>query len=412
MIRHYMIPGRVELVGKHVDYAGGSSLTCAVDLSIKATATPLKEPVLRLHSTTKGDALVIPIDPQATAPAGHWGAYATAVVRRLARDFPQAQGGVSLSLSTTLPESAGLSSSSALVIATARALVERNCLEEDRTWRAHIPTLTAQAEYFGALETGAAYGPFPGDLGVGVSGGAQDHVAILCAKAGYCGLFGYRPAALNRYVRWPEAYVLAIGVSGVEANKTGNARVLYNRTAHSIRRLLEAWNAQTGNASPCLQAALDTGPDASKQLNTIASGGLEGYSSGYLQGRLAQYREENEVLVPGTAGALETQNFIKLGELVDRSQALAESALCNQVPETMQLQRLARAKGAIAASAFGAGFGGAVWAMTPTDLSVQFLENWRQDYLRHHPEHAAACRFFLTRPSAPLQHMGCGADGT
>ena len=44
------------------------------------------------------------------------------------------------------------------------------------------------------------------------------------------------------------------------------------------------------------------------------------------------------------------------GSLVDRSMALATTALGNQVPETIYLARRARELGAVAASAFGAGF--------------------------------------------------------
>ena len=51
------------------------------------------------------------------------------------------------------------------------------------------------------------------------------------------------------------------------------------------------------------------------------------------------------------------------GDLVDRSQQLAERRLGNQVPETIELARSARELGARAASAFGAGFGGSVWAL-------------------------------------------------
>jgi len=50
----------------------------------------------------------------------------------------------------------------------------------------------------------------------------------------------------------------------------------------------------------------------------------------------------------------------KIGVLIDRSQDGAERLLGNQVPETIALARLARDLGAVAASAFGAGFGGSV----------------------------------------------------
>ncbi len=51
--------------------------------------------------------------------------------------------------------------------------------------------------------------------------------------------------------------------------------------------------------------------------------------------------------------------------MAERSQEAAERWLGNQIPETIALARLARHVGATAASAFGAGFGGSVWALVP-----------------------------------------------
>src|SRR5436190_294739 len=48
--RRYVVPGRVELVGKHVDYAGGRSLTCAIDLALQVDAETMREPVLRVDA--------------------------------------------------------------------------------------------------------------------------------------------------------------------------------------------------------------------------------------------------------------------------------------------------------------------------------------------------------------------------
>jgi len=59
-----------------------------------------------------------------------------------------------------------------------------------------------------------------------------------------------------------------------------------------------------------------------------------------------------------------------LGGLVDRSQELTTTHLRNQVPETIFLAKAAREEGAIAASAFGAGFGGSVWALVPKEGAV------------------------------------------
>ncbi len=390
MHHRYRIPGRIELVGKHVDYAGGRSITCAVDLAITAEARVLAAPVLRVQDSQRPGVVELALNAHCTAPEGHWSVYAAAVVRRLCRDFPGVRTGVDLRLHSTLPESAGLSSSSALVVAVATALVEANGLPATEHWRQAIPTTLARAEYFGAMETGAPFGPFAGDLGVGVRGGAQDPVAILCAQDGHCGVFSYLPATLHEYVPWPAQQVLVVAVSGVEATKTGNARAQYNRVADSMRALASAAGAHT------VAEALAQGGHA--RLEAIAAKGLADFPADYLLPRFQQFREEVDTVVPAVAAALAAGDLEALGRWVDRSQALATAGLRNQVPETLALQRSARELGAAAASAFGAGFGGAVWSMVAADSAEEFRKRWGQQYLAAFPAHTAKFRSFITRP--------------
>ena len=112
--RRYVVPGRVELVGKHVDYAGGRSLTCAVDLAITAHARPLDAPLVRISDRTRrlAASVEVPLAPDVgkTRGAPRWSSYVIAVVRRFARDFPHARRGVEMELSSTLPTSAGVAS--------------------------------------------------------------------------------------------------------------------------------------------------------------------------------------------------------------------------------------------------------------------------------------------------------------
>ena len=412
MLQHFRVPGRIELVGKHVDYAGGRSLTCAVDLAITATARPLAIPVLRVQDSQRAEIVERPLNAACTAPTGHWTAYAAAVTRRLCRDFPEMRTGVDLRLHSTLPESAGLSSSSAFVVAVATALVEANALATTPCWQQAVPTLLARAEYFGAMETGAAFGPFNGDTGVGVRGGAQDHVAILCARADQCGVFRYRPAAAEQYVDWPRDYMLAVAVSGVEATKTGNARARYNRVSDALRELAKAaagGEASNGSGNEGTTAKATVADLLAQggldRLTALASAGLPGFAADYLLPRLEQFCEEVEQVVPSAAAALAARNLDSFGQWVDRSQALAESSLGNQVPETTTLQRLARELGATAASAFGAGFGGAVWAMVPAAEAERFQAHWAERYLAAFPAQAPRFRSFITRPGPGLMAL-------
>src|SRR5437868_12131500 len=83
--RTYVVPGRIELVGKHVDYAGGRSLTCAVDLAITARAKPLDRPVVRVTVSDRRGQVELPLVATAEPSGPPWSSYVAAVVRRFAR---------------------------------------------------------------------------------------------------------------------------------------------------------------------------------------------------------------------------------------------------------------------------------------------------------------------------------------
>ncbi len=68
------------------------------------------------------------------------------------------------------------------------------------------------------------------------------------------------------------------------------------------------------------------------------------------------------------------------------------------MPETVALARLARELGAHAASAFGAGFGGSVWALVDAAGADAFREDWLAAYAARHPVAAARAEAFVTRP--------------
>ena len=91
----------------------------------------------------------------------------------------------------------------------------------------------------------------------------------------------------------------------------------------------------------------------------------------------------------------------------------AERRLKNQVEETVFLARSARECGALAASAFGAGFGGSVWAMVRDAEAVNFENRWRERYLKQYPQHATRAVFFKTAvgPGA-FEIKGADALGT
>ena len=90
-----------------------------------------------------------------------------------------------------------------------------------------------------------------------------------------------------------------------------------------------------------------------------------------------------------------------LGKLVDRSQQLTESHLRNTLEETEWLPRAARRLGCVAASAFGAGFGGSVWALASAEHAAELLRRWEGEYAAAFPARQEHARFFAMSAPGP-----------
>jgi galactokinase len=123
--------------------------------------------------------------------------------------------------------------------------------------------------------------------------------------------------------------------------------------------------------------------------------------------RLDHFTREDRRL-PEAVAAFALGDAGRLGELSAASQADADSLLGNQVIETNDLVAAARATGALAASSFGAGFGGSAWALVPAADADDFGPAWRDAYLAHHPERAGA-RWFAGRPAPGSLEVLTGA---
>ena len=395
----FWVPGRIEVLGKHTDYAGGRSLTCALERGFTVHAERRSDNEVRVRDTKRGDEFRTVLAPNATAPAGSWGSYVAAVTRRLARDFPRARTGADIALSSTLPPDAGLSSSSALVVSIALALIEANELDGSPEFAAALPSRAEVAGYLGAVENGRPFATFAGDEGVGTFGGSEDHTAILCSKAGTLGMSSYAPVKHESNVGLDPALTFVVAVSGVSAPKTRDALARYNRLSLATVALLDIWNRESGRADTTLAAALQSAPDAHERLrDRVVDGASKDFSGDELRRRLDQFAVESGVLVPAGAKAFGAGDVTTLGDVVDRSQQLAETNLGNQVPETIALHRIARSSGAFAASAFGAGFGGSVWALVHAGEANAFSAMWAEEYRRRHPDAAREAVFFASRP--------------
>ncbi len=390
------VPGRVELFGKHTDYAGGRSLLCAVERGFVVRAAPRRDPTVRAIDTRSGEQCVTSLDPGADSDTG-WPHYVATVARRLARNFPHANRGVDLAFHSDLPVAAGMSSSSALMIAVFISLAKSNDLRSSEEFRREISSREELAAYLGCIENGQTFRSFEGDAGVGTFGGSQDHVAIMSSEAGRIVQYAFSPLRREAAYALPPTHTLVIASSGVVAEKTAGAREAYNRAARMVSHVLTEWNRTTGRDDATLADAARVDATAPARLRVLAASSPTSESDGEsLVRRLDQFLLESFELVPAAAAALSDGALPDLGPLSDRSQQAAEVSLGNQISETVALARGARELGATAASAFGAGFGGSVWALVATDEAEEFGRRWRNRYATEFPATGPQAEFFVT----------------
>jgi N-acetylgalactosamine kinase len=237
-------PGRINLMGRHIDHQGGTVNVMAVNREIILVAAPRTDDVVSLANTNgllfseevfRISDLIAQLnwddwqkvvdgprlERMLEAARGDWANYAKAAVLRLQEQFRDRRlRGLDLVVSGDIPMGAGLSSSSALVVATAEAVRVFNRLPVSAQ---RLVSLCGEGEWF-----------------VGTRGGAADHAAIKLSRRGCVTRVGFFPFRVEASERFFPDHDLVVCNSGVYAGKSNEARNVFNAkvTAYHIGR---AW---------------------------------------------------------------------------------------------------------------------------------------------------------------------------
>ncbi len=120
----FRAPGRVNLIGEHTDYNQGFVLPIALHLETRVEARPATGGVLQVHSASRREMKAWAVESiRHREPQHDWSDYVIGVARELIAagfEIPA----LALHIESTIPEGAGLSSSAALEVATALALLQ------------------------------------------------------------------------------------------------------------------------------------------------------------------------------------------------------------------------------------------------------------------------------------------------
>ncbi len=126
----YRAPGRVNLIGEHTDYNLGFVLPIAIDLCCLAAIAPAGHGKLRVYSENLEALREWPVSTIREAePAGDWGDYVLGVAQQLElAGYPVRAADIAIY--STVPVGSGLSSSAAIEVSTALALLGGRAIEK------------------------------------------------------------------------------------------------------------------------------------------------------------------------------------------------------------------------------------------------------------------------------------------
>src|ERR1700744_3439897 len=117
----YFSPGRVNLIGEHIDYNGGLVMPCAIHFGTSLLVSPNEDGVFRFRSLNFEDKLDIPLQNDYSKTGEYWFNYPLGVIEYFLKDGHQL-GGLDMLFYGDIPIGSGLSSSASIEVVMAFAL--------------------------------------------------------------------------------------------------------------------------------------------------------------------------------------------------------------------------------------------------------------------------------------------------
>jgi len=398
-------PGRVNLIGEHTDYNGYPVMPMALDRDIVFAAASGEGTAIELVNENarferRSFAAEFPVIP---FEQGDWGNYVKAAVQGLLEAGLVSKSkavGFQAVIGGTIPESAGLSSSSAMVVAAALAFLAANKAAFDKKVLADV---LGRAERY-----------------VGSEGGGMDQAVSLLAEPGHALRIDFFPLRTEP-VPLPKEITFIVCNSLIRASKSEGVRHAYNRRVIECRlatallakaigqkmgktikatRLSDLAGEQIGFKPAELREIAHqaigeqplTLPTVAQRLELTAE---QVQSEHCMQGDGTPLQEPpdgfriwnryNHVVseaerVGLAVKALMNGDIAEVGALMNQSHASCRDDYEVSCPELDMLVSLGRENGALGSRLTGAGFGGCTVHAVPSDQVTEFLRKMDNSY--------------------------------
>ncbi len=365
-------PGRVNLIGEHVDYNGGRCLPMALEASTYAAASPRTDGRVRVASQQADTVFEAAVADVVPGKVDGWAAYAAGVLWALREDGIDAPG-LDLLVDGRVPQGSGLSSSAALECSVALAAATLAGVPDDAELRRRLVGVCVRTE---------------GEM-AGAPTGGMDQTVSLMAEAGHALLIDFHDFSLEQ-VPWTAA------AAGLEL------LVVNTRVQHALSDQ-DGDGGYAARRADCEQAAarLDVRHLAEVTDQQAALAGFEGPGDERLLRRVRHVLTELD-RVDAAVRALRAGDFAEVGRLFVASHASLRDDYQVSCAELDVAVDTALGAGALGARMTGGGFGGCAIALIPAGsgedvgkaVTAAFAERgWRD------PE------VFTTEASGPAERL-------
>ncbi|XP_055354369.1 N-acetylgalactosamine kinase-like [Paramacrobiotus metropolitanus] len=425
---HFVVraPGRVNLIGEHIDYHGYPVLPMAISQDIVMAVTVPHDAAQGLRlCNVQSDRYRDFTSSLAEFNFNHmskpqWHHYVLCGLKGVQEQLPVGKQlrGMRIMVDGSVPPNAGLSSSSALVCCAALAAMKANGLDIPADV---LATICAKAEHY-----------------IGTEGGGMDQAISFLAQAGKAKLIEFDPLRSSDVVL-PEDVVFVVANSCVELNKAAtnhfNTRVAEGRIAVQILAHIHNLDWRTIKKASQLQKQLHLSlgpllhlvdktfkPEPYSRADVCASLGISeeelqthclSASTQNLQtfellkrirhvfsetDRVKVFKETCEI-GKGADGKHECAK--RLGVLMQDSHISCRDDYECSHPDLDDLVSVMQRSGAYGARLTGAGWGGCAVAIVPKQTAEAFLKKVEEDYFAKQPQRAAKLpeALFITSPS-------------
>lgn len=223
-------PGRLNLIGRHIDHRGGGLNVMAVNRDTVFVSSPREDDVFSIvntnhaypdrsfsvsrllsyadHNNWLEYLAATPVKQKLQESRGDWSNYVKGSALRFALESETPICGMDAAVSGNIPSAAGMSSSSSVVVASAEAIVALNSMNLSN---AEFVDLCGEAEWF-----------------VGSRGGAGDHAAMKFSKRNRITHLYFKPFSVGESVPFSDKYEIVVADSKTESKKSEGSRDIFN----------------------------------------------------------------------------------------------------------------------------------------------------------------------------------------